>query len=157
MKSFLTSAAECQTAKNSKLSSSVDHQAVAYQKQLLETPIDYDSLVKVGAIMGSGGIVVLDEDDCMVDTARYFTEFCVDESCGRCTPCRAGLPRMLEVFEQITHGQGEMSDIGTLEKASVFIRDASLCGLGQTAPNPVITTLRYFKDEYIQPHTGQGM
>lgn len=119
-------------------------------EQLLETKIDYDSLVKVGAIMGSGGIVVLDEDDCMVDTARYFTEFCVDESCGRCTPCRAGLPRMLEVFERIVHGQGEMSDIGTLEKASTFIRDASLCGLGQTAPNPVITTLRYFKNEYMQ-------
>jgi NADH:ubiquinone oxidoreductase subunit F (NADH-binding)/(2Fe-2S) ferredoxin len=116
---------------------------------LLETAIDYDSLTKVGAIMGSGGIVVLDEDDCMVDTARYFTEFCVDESCGRCTPCRAGLPRMLEVFNRITHGQGELSDIGMLEKASVFIRDCSLCGLGQTAPNPVITTLRYFKNEYI--------
>jgi NADP-reducing hydrogenase subunit HndC len=118
-------------------------------EELLDVIIDYDSLVKVGAIMGSGGIVVLDEDDCMVDTARYFTEFCVDESCGRCTPCRAGLPRMLEVFDKITHGQGEMSDISTLEKASVFIRDASLCGLGQTAPNPVITTLRYFKNEYI--------
>jgi NADP-reducing hydrogenase subunit HndC len=118
-------------------------------EQLLETPIDYNSLIQVGAIMGSGGIVVLDQDDCMVDTARYFTEFCVDESCGRCTPCRAGLPRMLEVFDKITHGQGKLSDIGTLEKASVFIRDASLCGLGQTAPNPVITTLRYFKDEYI--------
>ncbi len=117
---------------------------------LLETPIDYDSLTKVGAIMGSGGIVVLDEDDCMVDTARYFTEFCVDESCGRCTPCRAGLPRVKEVFEKITHGQGEMTDIGILEKSSVYIRDASLCGLGQTAPNPVITTLRYFKNEYLR-------
>jgi NADH:ubiquinone oxidoreductase subunit F (NADH-binding) len=100
--------------------------------------------------MGSGGIVVLDEDSCMVDTARYFTEFCVDESCGRCTPCRAGLPRMLEVFEKIIHGQGEMGDIGTLEKSSVYIRDASLCGLGQTAPNPVLTTLRYFKNEYVR-------
>jgi len=119
-------------------------------EQLLETPIDYTALVQVGAIMGSGGIVVLDEDDCMVDTARYFTEFCVDESCGRCTPCRGGLPRILEVFNKITHGQGKLSDIGTLEKVSVFIRDASLCGLGQTAPNPVITTLRYFKDEYIR-------
>ncbi len=117
---------------------------------LLEIPIDYDSLVKVGAIMGSGGIVVLDEDSCMVDTARYFTEFCVDESCGRCTPCRAGLPRVLEVFNRIIHGQGEPSDIGTLEKASIYIRDVSLCGLGQTAPNPVITTLRYFKDEYMR-------
>jgi NADH:ubiquinone oxidoreductase subunit F (NADH-binding) len=119
-------------------------------EELLDIPIDYDSLTKVGAIMGSGGIVVLDEDSCMVDTARYFTEFCVDESCGKCTPCRAGLPRVLEVFEKITHGQGEMSDIGTLEKSSVYIRDASLCGLGQTAPNPVLTTLRYFKNEYVK-------
>jgi NADP-reducing hydrogenase subunit HndC len=117
---------------------------------LLESPIDYDSLTKVGAIMGSGGIVVIDEDSCMVDTARFFTEFCIDESCGKCTPCRAGLAREKEIFDKITHGQGEMNDIATLEKASVFIRDASLCGLGQTAPNPVITTLRYFKDEYIQ-------
>ncbi len=117
---------------------------------LLESPIDYDSLTKVGAIMGSGGIVVLDEDSCMVDTARFFTEFCIDESCGKCTPCRAGLARVKEVFDKITHGQGEMSDIATLEKSSVFIRDASLCGLGQTAPNPVITTLRYFKDEYVK-------
>ena len=117
---------------------------------LLESPIDYDSLTKVGAIMGSGGIVVIDEDSCMVDTARFFTEFCVDESCGKCTPCRAGLAREKEIFDKIIHGQGEMGDIATLEKSSVYIRDASLCGLGQTAPNPVITTLRYFKDEYIQ-------
>ncbi len=117
---------------------------------LLESPIDYDSLTKVGAIMGSGGIVVLDEDSCMVDTARFFTEFCVDESCGKCTPCRAGLARVKEVYDQILHGEGKMEDIATLEKSSVYIRDASLCGLGQTAPNPVITTLRYFKDEYIK-------
>jgi NADP-reducing hydrogenase subunit HndC len=116
---------------------------------LLELPIDYDSLTKVGAIMGSGGIVVLDEDSCMVDTARFFTEFCVDESCGKCTPCRAGLARVKEVYDKITHGQGELSDIALLEKSGVYIRDASLCGLGQTAPNPVITTLRYFKDEYL--------
>jgi NADH:ubiquinone oxidoreductase subunit F (NADH-binding)/(2Fe-2S) ferredoxin len=117
---------------------------------LLESPIDYDSLTKVGAIMGSGGIVVLDEDSCMVDTARFFTEFCVDESCGKCTPCRAGLARVKEVYDQILHGQGKIEDITTLEKSSVYIRDASLCGLGQTAPNPVITTLRYFRDEYIK-------
>jgi NADH:ubiquinone oxidoreductase subunit F (NADH-binding)/(2Fe-2S) ferredoxin len=117
---------------------------------LLDIPIDYDSLTKVGAIMGSGGIVVIDDDSCMVDTARFFTEFCVDESCGKCTPCRAGLARLKEVFDKITHGQGEMGDISTLEKSSVFIRDGSLCGLGQTAPNPVITTLRYFKDEYVK-------
>jgi len=118
-------------------------------EHLLEVPIDYDSLTKVGAIMGSGGIVVLDQDSCMVDTARYFTEFCVDESCGRCTPCRAGLPRMLEIFQKITHGQGEFSDLAVLEKSCHFIREASLCGLGQTAPNPVLTTLRYFKSEYL--------
>jgi NADH:ubiquinone oxidoreductase subunit F (NADH-binding)/(2Fe-2S) ferredoxin len=116
---------------------------------LLESPIDYDSLTKVGAIMGSGGIVVLDEDSCMVDTARFFTEFCIDESCGKCTPCRAGLARVKEIYDNITHGQGEMSDIAVLEKTGVYIREASLCGLGQTAPNPVITTLRYFKDEYL--------
>jgi NADH:ubiquinone oxidoreductase subunit F (NADH-binding)/(2Fe-2S) ferredoxin len=117
---------------------------------LLELPIDYDSLTKVGAIMGSGGIVVLDEKSCMVDTAKFFTEFCVEESCGKCTPCRAGLARVKEIFDGISMGTGKMEDIPTLEKSGVFIRDASLCGLGQTAPNPVLTTLRYFKDEYLQ-------
>jgi NADH:ubiquinone oxidoreductase subunit F (NADH-binding)/(2Fe-2S) ferredoxin len=116
----------------------------------LEIPIDYDSLTKVGAIMGSGGIVVLDDESCMVDTARFFTEFCIDESCGKCTPCRAGLARVKDIYDQITSGNGKMEDITALEKSGVFIRDASLCGLGQTAPNPVITTLRYFKDEYIK-------
>jgi NADH:ubiquinone oxidoreductase subunit F (NADH-binding) len=117
---------------------------------LLEVPIDYDSLTKAGAIMGSGGIVVIDETDCMVDTAKFFTEFCVDESCGRCTPCRAGLPRMKEIYDRITSGSGKVEDLQTLEKNGVFIRDASLCGLGQTAPNPILTTLRYFKEEYMQ-------
>jgi len=117
---------------------------------LLEQPIDYESLKNVGAIMGSGGIVVLDDHSCMVDTARFFTEFCVDESCGKCTPCRAGLARVKEIFDGITQGDGRMEDITTLEKSSVYIRDASLCGLGQTAPNPVLTTLRYFKDEYVE-------
>jgi NADH:ubiquinone oxidoreductase subunit F (NADH-binding) len=116
----------------------------------LEIPVDYDSLTKVGAIMGSGGIVVLDDESCMVDTARFFTEFCIDESCGKCTPCRAGLARVKDIYNEITTGNGKMEDISTLEKSGVFIRDASLCGLGQTAPNPVITTLRYFKDEYIK-------
>jgi NADH:ubiquinone oxidoreductase subunit F (NADH-binding)/(2Fe-2S) ferredoxin len=117
---------------------------------LLELPIDYDSLTKVGAIMGSGGIVVIDDNSCMVDTAKFFTDFCVDESCGKCTPCRAGLARIKEIFDGITRGDGRLEDMATLEKSSVYIRDASLCGLGQTAPNPVITTMRYFKDEYIQ-------
>ncbi|MCW4002305.1 MAG: NAD(P)H-dependent oxidoreductase subunit E [Candidatus Bathyarchaeota archaeon] len=117
---------------------------------LLDLPIDYDSLTRVGAIMGSGGLVVLDDETCMVDTAKFFTEFCVDESCGKCTPCRAGLIRVKEIFDRITTGVGKIEDISALEKAGVFIREASLCGLGQTAPNPVLTTLRYFKDEYIQ-------
>ncbi|MCW4046839.1 MAG: NAD(P)H-dependent oxidoreductase subunit E [Candidatus Bathyarchaeota archaeon] len=117
---------------------------------LLDLPIDYDSLTRVGAIMGSGGIVVLDDHSCMVDTAKFFTEFCVDESCGRCTPCRAGLIRVKEVFDNLTQGNARMEDITTLEKASSYIRDASLCGLGQTAPNPVLTTLRYFRDEYVE-------
>ncbi len=117
---------------------------------LLELPIDYESLTKAGAIMGSGGIVVIDDSDCMVDTAKFFTEFCVDESCGRCTPCRAGLPRLKEIYDRILEGNGKPEDIQTLEKNGVFIRDASLCGLGQTAPNPILTTLRYFKEEYMQ-------
>jgi NADH:ubiquinone oxidoreductase subunit F (NADH-binding)/(2Fe-2S) ferredoxin len=117
---------------------------------LLELPIDYESLAKVGAIMGSGGIVVLDDESCMVDTARFFTDFCVDESCGKCSPCRAGLARVKEIYDRITSGNGKMEDIAILEQSGVFIRDASLCGLGQTAPNPVLTTLRYFKDEYIK-------
>ncbi len=117
---------------------------------LLELPIDYDSLTRVGAIMGSGGIVVLDDESCMVDTAKFFTEFCVEESCGKCTPCRAGLIRIKEIFDGITQGDARVEDITTLEKAGVFIREASLCGLGQTAPNPVLTTLRYFKDEYLE-------
>jgi NADH:ubiquinone oxidoreductase subunit F (NADH-binding)/(2Fe-2S) ferredoxin len=122
---------------------------------LLDLPIDYESLTKAGAIMGSGGLVVLDDQSCMVDTARFFTEFCVDESCGRCTPCRAGLARLLEVFERITHGQGVMGDIELLKKSGVFIRDGSLCGLGQTAPNPVLTTIRYFRDEYVKHILGK--
>jgi len=117
---------------------------------LLDLPIDYDSLTKVGAIMGSGGIVVIDDTDCMVDTAKFFTEFCVEESCGKCTPCRAGLIRVKEVFDRITNGDSRMEDIATLEKTGGYIREASLCGLGQTAPNPILTTLRYFKDEYVQ-------
>jgi NADH:ubiquinone oxidoreductase subunit F (NADH-binding)/(2Fe-2S) ferredoxin len=117
---------------------------------LLELPIDYDSLTRVGAIMGSGGIVVLDDESCMVDTAKFFTEFCVDESCGKCTPCRAGLPRVKEIFEEITRGNGKLEDITILEKTGAYIRDASLCGLGQTAPNPILTTLKYFRDEYVE-------
>jgi NADH:ubiquinone oxidoreductase subunit F (NADH-binding)/(2Fe-2S) ferredoxin len=119
-------------------------------EHLLDLPIDYDSLTKVGAIMGSGGIVVLNDKSCMVDTAKFFTDFCVDESCGRCTPCRAGLVRIKEIYKGMLEGNGKMEDIATLEKAGAYIREASLCGLGQTAPNPVLTTLRYFRDEYVE-------
>lgn len=100
--------------------------------------------------MGSGGIVVIDDQSCMVDTAKFFTEFCVDESCGKCVPCRAGLPKVKEIFDGIIRGEGKMEDIATLDKSSNYIKDTSLCGLGQTAPNPVLTTLRYFRDEYIE-------
>jgi NADH:ubiquinone oxidoreductase subunit F (NADH-binding) len=117
---------------------------------LLDLPIDYDSLTKVGAIMGSGGIVVIDDQSCMVDTAKFFTDFCVEESCGKCIPCRAGLVKVKEIFERITNGKGKMEDIAALDKSGNYIKEASLCGLGQTAPNPVLTTLRYFRDEYVE-------
>ncbi len=117
---------------------------------LLDLPIDYDSLTKAGAIMGSGGIVVIDDRSCMVDTARFFTDFCVDESCGKCIPCRAGLPKVREIYDGIMKGEGKPEDIAALDRSGNYIRDASLCGLGQTAPNPVLTTLRYFRDEYME-------
>jgi NADH-quinone oxidoreductase subunit F/NADP-reducing hydrogenase subunit HndC len=117
---------------------------------LLDLPIDYDSLTKVGAIMGSGGIVVIDDQSCMVDTAKFFTDFCVEESCGKCVPCRAGLVKVQEIFNRITTGEGKVEDIAALDKAGNYIKEASLCGLGQTAPNPVLTTLRYFRDEYME-------
>jgi NADH:ubiquinone oxidoreductase subunit F (NADH-binding)/(2Fe-2S) ferredoxin len=117
---------------------------------LLDLPIDYDSLTKAGAIMGSGGIVVIDDQSCMVDTARFFTDFCVEESCGKCVPCRAGLPKIREIYDGIIRGEGKLEDIASLDKSSSFIKESSLCGLGQTAPNPVLTTLRYFRTEYME-------
>ena len=117
---------------------------------LTGVPIDYDSLIRVGAIMGSGGIVVIDDQSCMVDTAKFFTDFCVDESCGVCVPCRAGLSKVKQIFENITSGKGKIEDLTALSKYCSYIKDVSLCGLGQTAPNPVLTTLRYFKDEYVE-------
>ncbi|MEM2091685.1 MAG: NuoF family protein [Candidatus Bathyarchaeia archaeon] len=118
-------------------------------ESLLDLPIDYESLTKAGAIMGSGGIVVIDDESCMVDTAWFFTDFCVDESCGKCVPCRVGLLKMRNILERIMRGEGRLEDLDILTELGEYVRDTSLCGLGQTAPNPVLTTLRYFKDEYI--------
>ncbi len=115
---------------------------------LIDTPIDYDNLVAIGSMMGSGGLIVMDEDNCMVDIAKFFLEFTVDESCGKCTPCRIGTKRMLEYLNKITSGKGTMKDIDELEELCYYIKANSLCGLGQTAPNPVLSTLRYFRDEY---------
>jgi len=114
----------------------------------LDVPVDYDNLTAIGSIMGSGGMIVMDEDNCMVDIAKFFLEFTVDESCGKCTPCRIGIRRMLELLEKITSGQAELEDIDKLENLCYFIKENALCGLGQTAPNPVLSTLRYFRDEY---------
>ncbi len=116
---------------------------------LIDTPIDYENLGKIGSMMGSGGLLVMDEDTCMVDLAKFFLEFTVDESCGKCTPCRIGTVRMLEILEKITSGNGEMEDLDKLEELANHIKSSALCGLGQTAPNPVLSTLRYFRDEYI--------
>jgi NADH-quinone oxidoreductase subunit F len=117
-------------------------------KELVDTIIDYDSVTQTGAIMGSGGMVVVDEDTCMVEIARYFLEFTQKESCGKCTFCRVGTKRMLEILEKITKGEGRPSDLDMLQKLAVNVKMGSLCGLGQTAPNPVLTTLRYFRHEY---------
>ena len=115
----------------------------------LDTPIDYESLIALGSMMGSGGLIVMDEDTCMVDLAKFFLEFTVDESCGKCPPCRIGTKRMLEILTRITEGKGVPEDIEKLETLARDIKAAALCGLGQTAPNPVLSTLRYFRDEYI--------
>jgi NADH:ubiquinone oxidoreductase subunit F (NADH-binding)/(2Fe-2S) ferredoxin/Pyruvate/2-oxoacid:ferredoxin oxidoreductase delta subunit len=118
-------------------------------EQHLDIPVEYESLQKLGSIMGSGGMVVMDEDSCMVDVAKFFMDFCCDESCGKCPPCRVGTRQMLNILERICNGQGELDDIQKLEDLAAMVKDTSLCGLGQTAPNPVLTTLRYFRDEYL--------
>ena len=117
--------------------------------RLIDTPIDYDNLMEIGSMMGSGGLIVMDEDTCMVDIAKFFLEFTVDESCGKCTPCRVGTKRLLELLEKITSGNGTMRDLERIEELAQFIKENSLCGLGQTAPNPVLSTLQYFRDEYL--------
>jgi NADH-quinone oxidoreductase subunit F len=116
--------------------------------QFLDMSVDFDELAKVGAIMGSGGMIVMDEDTCMVDVARYFLDFLADESCGKCTPCREGIRQMLKILTNISRGEGKEGDLDTLEALAETTRDASLCALGGSAPNPVLSTIRYFKDEY---------
>ncbi len=118
-------------------------------EELLDLPVDYEHLKEAGSIMGSGGMIVMDENACMVDIARYFLDFLKDESCGKCTPCREGIRQMLSILTRITEGQGEMGDLQVLETLAPVVKEASLCGLGQTAPNPVLSTLRYFRDEYV--------
>ena len=115
----------------------------------LDVPIDYDNLISIGAMMGSGGLIVMDEDTCMVDIAKFFLEFTVDESCGKCTPCRMGTKRLLEMLTKFTDGTATLEDIDKMEELCYYIKDNALCGLGQTAPNPVLSTLRYFRDEYV--------
>ena len=116
--------------------------------ELLDTPVDYDNLIAAGSMMGSGGMIVMDEDNCMVDIARFFLDFTVDEICGKCTPCRVGTRRMLEILERIVNGKGEEGDIERLEELANTIKSTALCGLGQTAPNPVLSTLKFFRSEY---------
>lgn len=116
--------------------------------ELIDTPMDFDSLISIGSMMGSGGLIVMDEDNCMVDIAKFFLEFTVEESCGKCPPCRIGTKRMLEILTRITQGKGKDGDIEKLETLAQTIKSAALCGLGQTAPNPILSTLKYFREEY---------
>jgi NADP-reducing hydrogenase subunit HndC len=117
--------------------------------ELIDTPIDYEHLAEIGSMMGSGGLIVMDEDNCMVDIAKFFLEFIVDESCGKCTPCRIGTKRLLDLLTKITEGDGTLEDLDTIEELCNHIKSSALCGLGQTAPNPVLSTLHHFRDEYI--------
>ena len=117
--------------------------------ELLDTPVDYDNLVEAGSMMGSGGMIIMDEDNCMVDIARFFLEFTVDESCGKCTPCRVGTRRMLEILNRIVEGKGTLEDLDKLEELAAGIKSTALCGMGQSAPNPVLSTLKYFRNEYV--------
>ena len=116
---------------------------------LIDTPIDYESLGAIGSMMGSGGLIVMDEDNCMVDIAKFFLEFCVDESCGKCVPCRIGTKRLYDLLCKITDGKGTLEDLDTIEELCYHLKDSALCALGQSAPNPVLSTLKYFRDEYV--------
>ena len=122
----------------------------------LDSPVDYESLARIGSIMGSGGMIVMDETSCMVDVAKYFMEFCASESCGKCVPCRTGTRQMLAILEKITAGEATAADLALLEELCDLVKNTSLCGLGQSAPNPVVTTLKYFHDEYDRHISGEG-
>jgi NADH-quinone oxidoreductase subunit F len=124
-------------------------------KQFLDTPIDFDSLSAIGSMMGSGGMLVLDQDDCMVNIAKFFLEFTVEESCGKCTPCRVGNKRLLEILEKLTEGKGTKEDIGKLKELGEIVKDTSLCGLGKTAPNPILSTIKFFLNEYEEHIDGK--
>ena len=117
--------------------------------EFLDMPVDYESLKKLGSIMGSGGMIVMDDTSCMVDVAKYFMEFCMSESCGKCVPCRAGTYQMHELLSRITEGKATAQDVAVLEELCDLVMNTSLCGLGQSAPNPVLSTLRYFRNEYL--------
>jgi NAD-dependent dihydropyrimidine dehydrogenase PreA subunit len=119
-------------------------------ESLIDLPIDYETINQTGAIVGSGGMVVIDEDNCIVDTARYFLSFTQQESCGKCPPCRIGTKRMLEILERICEGKGELADLDLLESMASQIKVGSLCALGGTAPNPVLTAMQYFRDEFVE-------
>ena len=142
------SAAASKMTENSRLFRWADLPADVSRLSLIDTPVTYEDINKTGAIVGSGGMIVMDEDTCMVDMARYFLNFTRDESCGKCNYCRIGTKRMLEILERITEGEGKDGDIELLEELAGKIKDGSMCGLGQTAPNPVLTTLKYFRNEY---------
>jgi bidirectional [NiFe] hydrogenase diaphorase subunit len=117
-------------------------------EQYLDTPVDYESLSRLGSIMGSGGMIVMDDSSCMVDVAKYFMEFCMSESCGKCVPCRVGTAQMYDLLQKIAAGEADLDDLALLESLCDMVKNTSLCGLGQSAPNPIISTLRYFRDEY---------
>ena len=118
--------------------------------ECIDTPIDYDSLKSIGSMMGSGGMIVMDEDNCMVDIAKFYMEFTVDESCGKCTPCRLGNKKILEILQKITDGKGSLEDLENLKSLSKVIKNTALCGLGEAAPNPVLSCLKYFREEYLE-------
>ena len=125
-------------------------------EEYLDSPVDYESLAKIGSIMGSGGMIVMDKTSCMVDVAKYFMEFCMSESCGKCIPCRAGTVQMHQILKKITEGEATQADLEMLEELCDLVKNTSLCGLGQTAPNPVLSTLRYFRQEYEDHISGKG-